>query len=248
VGGIDAVRLVPGVGTPEAETWFVDSLVTFVEFGAHRWFRVQASRGSVWLNEVETSSSSSSSSQQQQQFLFVGPNVMQLSDGSGQAAYGDAVQDMIVSCQPPLPMKKPLRSRAMVTDAEIAAIDTANRTINAGDGWYFDGRNYIGPSGDVRSLHPRIESFIDEFLTLENEAVEAYNNEVVARRNRADLVRSGKGMEEDSDLFIAAGEEATRMGGEAVSKHAYKSSPFKERSAEMDIVGAGESKSSSMRK
>ena len=162
MGGIDAVLMVPGVGTPETETWFVDSLVTFVEFGAHRWFNVQASRGSVWLNEV------SGNQKRQQQFLFSGPNVVHLSDGSGDAAYAGAVKDMIKSCQPPLPVKKPLRTRAMVTDDEIAAIDNANRTINAGDGWYFDGRNYIGPSGNIRSLHPRIETLIDEFLKLEN--------------------------------------------------------------------------------
>ena len=54
--------------------------------------------------------------------------------------------------------------------------------LSAGDGWYHDGRTYIGPTGNSSNSHPRLEEFLNEYLIEQNEEIEIYNNSVQSRR------------------------------------------------------------------
>ncbi len=208
-GGFAAVKM-PGAAVA-SETWFVDALVTFVEHPG-RWFRCQASRGQVWCRAVESAAppAASADARPQLHFLFMGPNVSTHADGQ-RSAYTGAVRDMLQSCLPPLPVNKPARSRQLVTAAEIKALDEQNKTMSAGDGWYYDGRNYVGPTGEARASHPRIEDFIAGFLEAENTAVDKYNAGVAARRARVEGARRGTVAESPEDLAVAAQEEAARI-------------------------------------
>ena len=113
---------------------------------------------------------------------------------------------------PPLPAKKPLRTRALVTQKEIEAIDKQHRAISAGDGYYFDGRNYISPTGDTLKFHPEIEMYISDFLEAENDKLREYNSNVATRRARMDAARRGEAAEDSKDLEIACYEEQAQKG------------------------------------
>ena len=118
------------------------------------------------------------------EFVFVGPQVeTYVTDGS-RTNYKRAVVEMLVSCQPPLPSKKTQRTRRMLKQKEITTVNEAHKELSAGDGWYHDGRTYIGPTGNSSNSHPRLEEFLNEYLIEQNEEIEIYNNSVQSRRLR----------------------------------------------------------------
>lgn len=147
-------------------------------------------------------------------FLFVGPQVDTFLTSGQRTNYKKSVIEMISSCAPPLPTKKAQRTRRMLHAKEIEAVDLLHREINAGDGWYFDGRSYIGPTGDTQRHHPKLEIFLKEYLTEQNESIEIYNNYVQARRIRSELARKGETYEDEKDVILYAEEEAQRISGQ----------------------------------
>ena len=181
-GGFEAVTM--PTSAVDAETWFVTSRVMFCE-NPGQWYQVRSSRGHVWCEkEQEPMQATSATPVAPMEFVFVGPQVeTYVTDGS-RTNYKRAVVEMLVSCQPPLPSKKTQRTRRMLKQKEITTVNDAHKELSAGDGWYHDGRTYIGPTGNSSNSHPRLEEFLNEYLIEQNEEIEIYNNSVQSRRLR----------------------------------------------------------------
>jgi len=209
-GGLDAVHM-PN-STVNSETWYVTSRVMFCEHPGV-WYQCRASNGHVWCQE-EDAPLLKSNAVKSMEFLFVGPQVDTYVTSGQRTNYKRAINDMVSSCAPPLPSKKTQRTRRMLKKEEIDAVDISHREMNAGDGWYFDGRSYVGPLGDSRQQHPKLEEFLVDYLVEQNNAVETYNNQVQARRTRSELARKGESTENMDDMVIYAEEEAQRMNGD----------------------------------
>jgi hypothetical protein len=209
-GGLDAVHM-PN-STVNSETWYVTSRVMFCEHPGV-WYQCRASNGHVWCQE-EDAPLLNSNDVKSMEFLFVGPQVDTYVTSGQRTNYKRAINDMVSSCAPPLPSKKTQRTRRMLKKEEIDAVDISHREMNAGDGWYFDGRSYVGPLGDSRQQHPKLEEFLVDYLVEQNNAVETYNNQVQARRTRSELARKGESTENMDDMVIYAEEEAQRMNGD----------------------------------
>ncbi len=210
-GGFDAVKM-PN-STVDTETWYVESIVSFCEH-PKQWFKCCSSHGHVWCTDVTDDVNNSSKNVEGMNFLFVGPQVDTFLTSGQRTNYKKSVIEMISSCAPPLPTKKAQRTRRMLHAKEIEAVDLLHREINAGDGWYFDGRSYIGPTGDTQRHHPKLEFFLKEYLTEQNESIEIYNNYVQARRIRSELARKGETYEDEKDVILYAEEEAQRISGQ----------------------------------
>ena len=146
-------------------------------------------------------------------FDFYGPQVETYTTSGQKTNYKETILTMLKTCAPPLPTKKAQRTRRMLQESEIHAIDLAHREMNAGDGWYFDGRSYVGPTGESRKRHPRLEEFLQEYLVEQNCEIDRYNNYVQARRTRSEVARMGEAEETEEDVLMYAEEEARRING-----------------------------------
>ena len=208
-GGFAAVQM--PLSTVDTETWYVESTVCFCEY-PERWFKCCAAQGHVWCVDV-TDSFALTSSVQPMTFLCVGPQVDTFLTSGQQTNYKTSVVAMLSSCAPPLPTKKSQRTRRMLQANEIEQVDLAHREMNAGDGWYFDGRTYVGPTGDSRRQHPKLETFLNEYLKEQNDSIEMYNNQVQARRTRSELSRQGERYEDVQDVSMYVEEEIQRVSG-----------------------------------
>jgi hypothetical protein len=214
-GGFDAVKM-PNATTVDTETWYVEATVAFCEY-PERWFKCNASHGQVWCQDVtekmQAQLEKDPSSLLTNQVLFVGPQVDTFWTSGQRTNYKQAVVDMVSSCAPPLPTKKAQRTRRMLNREEIQSVDLSHREINAGDGWYFDGRIYVGPTGNTSNEHPKLEMFLKEYLVEQNEGIAQYNNHVQARRSRSELARKGEQVEDVQDLNLYVEEERQRISG-----------------------------------
>jgi len=70
---------------------------------------------------------------------------------------------------------RPLRSRASLTQLEIAKVLEEAKTRPAPDGWWYDGKNYVDFFGNSVTTRPDAEDLINEYLAKQNENIQQSN-------------------------------------------------------------------------
>jgi hypothetical protein len=170
----------------------VNGHIRFVEVPGEM-FKFSAVNGKVWFKNFDMDDMFKGN-----KFVFHGENVKGLVK---------TLKKGLMSCAYQVPRNISLRTRQMVTDAEMQAIKREHIHDGVIDGYYFDGTFYTDPTGDKREFPPNMEDLIKDFLSVENEKIQKVNETYESRRKDMKRILSGMKEENIDDLILASKEE-----------------------------------------
>eukprot|EP01135_Chromosphaera_perkinsii_P010339 Nk52_evm11s2118 gene=Nk52_evmTU11s2118 len=81
-------------------------------------------------------------------------------------------------CQKPLPKKRRIRSRGDVTNKELQTLQKKHMAAPLPEGFFFNGSQYVSFDGERLSMHPHMETFVEEYLRTLNTEAEEYNAQI----------------------------------------------------------------------
>lgn len=99
----------------------------------------------------------------------------------------DELKDWLRKCGRQKPSKKSHKTKSRLTKAEIDTIHEDNCTRNLPEGYFYNGSFYVSLFDNKKLLrHPYMSQFIDEYLAVENDEIDAFNA-AVDRQNIKDI-------------------------------------------------------------
>ena len=76
------------------------------------------------------------------------------------------------------PDLRPYKKKEEITEKERENLNYINLTRPLPEGWTLEGPVVVDDKDQIHYEHPYLEQFIDEFIELNNKAVDQYNNNV----------------------------------------------------------------------
>lgn len=92
------------------------------------------------------------------------------------------LKDWLRACAKQKPVKKELRTKAMLTKQEVQKLKTKHHLEPLPQGWFYNGHQYVSLGGDRTDQHPDMDKFIGEYLQSANDAATEYNDKIESER------------------------------------------------------------------
>ena len=90
----------------------------------------------------------------------------------------DFYEKMLLTLSGEFPELRPYKKKEDLTQEERQNLNYINLTRPLPPGWSLEGPVVVDENEEIHYEHPYLEQFIDEFIDLNNKAVDQYNNEI----------------------------------------------------------------------
>ena len=90
----------------------------------------------------------------------------------------DFYEKILLTLSGEFPELRPYKKKEDLTQEERQNLNYINLTRPLPPGWSLEGPVVVDENEEIHYEHPYLEQFIDEFMDLNNKAVDQYNNEI----------------------------------------------------------------------
>ena len=90
----------------------------------------------------------------------------------------DFYEKMIFELSGEFPELRPYKKKEDITEKERENLNYINLTRPLPEGWTLEGPVVVDDKDEIHYEHPYLEQFIDEYIDLNNKAIDQYNNNV----------------------------------------------------------------------
>ena len=91
---------------------------------------------------------------------------------------GDFYEKMLLTLSGDFPDLRPYKKKEEITEEERQNLNYINLTRPLPPGWTLEGPVVVDENDVIHHEHPYLEQFIDEFIELNNKAIDQYNNNI----------------------------------------------------------------------